>query len=210
MTRIPRRVTLPPSRRSPSKAGAGAVVLAPWGAPRKVPLTDQKMKDRSNGAEGDHRTMASELLSVAPFLSELSREELTGLADAVAVASYGVGEVVVEEGSPGESLFIVSKGILTVRTTGPEGNQVTVGTLTAGDFFGEISLLLGLPRTATVVAESDAICLEIGKEDWRYLQRLHPRLRAVLLEALQARAANSVEAVVEDYRRRKAGGRTGD
>ena len=87
---------------------------------------------------------------------------------------------------------------------------MTVGTLTAGDFFGEISLLLGLPRTATVIAESDAICLEIGKEDWSHLQRLHPRLRAVLQEALQARAANSVEAVVEDYRRRKAGERTGD
>lgn len=155
--------------------------------------------------------MASELLSVAPFLSELSREELAGLADAVAVASYGVGEVVVEEGSPGESLFIVSKGILTVRTTGPEGHQVAVGTLAAGDFFGEISLLLGLPRAATVIAESDAICLEIGKEDWSRLQRLHPRLQAILQEALQVRAANSVEAVVEDYRRRKAGGgRTGD
>ncbi len=173
-----------------------------------MPLNDQGIQDKRDG-EGSHGTMASELLRVAPFFSELSREELAGLADAVAVASYGAGEVVVEEGSPGESLFIVSKGILTVRTTGPDGNQVMVGTLTAGDFFGEISLLLGRPRTATVVADSDGICLEIGREDWGNLQRVHPRLRAVLEEAFQARAANSAEAVVEDYRRRKAGGRTG-
>jgi cAMP-dependent protein kinase regulator len=153
--------------------------------------------------------MAAELLAVAPFFSEFSREELTGLADAVAVVSYEAGQAVVEEGSRGESLFIVSKGILRVSTKGPEGNQVTVGTLTAGDFFGEIALLSGRPRAATVVAESGALCLEIGKEDWRNLQRAHPRLREVLEEALQARAANSAEAVVEDYRRRKAGERAG-
>jgi CRP-like cAMP-binding protein len=151
--------------------------------------------------------MAADLLAVAPFLSELSREELMGLADAVAVAGYESGEAVVEEGSPGESLFIVSRGILKVSTTGPEGNQVTVGTLTPGDFFGEISLLLDRPRTATVVAESDVLCLEIGKENWNHLLRAHPRLRAVLEEALHSRAVNSAGAVVEDYRRRKAGDR---
>jgi len=171
-------------------------------------LTDEETGNSREGGDGKG-AMTSELLGLAPFFSELSREELTGLADATGVASYAAGEAVVEEGSPGESLFIVSKGILTVRTTGPEGNQVTVGKLTAGDFFGEISLLLGRPRTATVVAETDAICLEVGKGAWRDLQRVHPRLRAVLEESLQARAVNSAEVVVQDYRRRKAGEKAG-
>jgi CRP-like cAMP-binding protein len=157
-------------------------------------------------ADPDHEAMAREILSMAPFLSDLSREELVGLADNVTVASVRQGEAVVTEGSPGDSLFIVSKGILSVWTTGAEGNQVEVGTLVAGDFFGEISMLLGRPRTATVVAASDVVCLEIGRESWASLQRVHPRLRSVLEESLQARASNSAEAVVEDFRRRKAAG----
>jgi cAMP-dependent protein kinase regulator len=153
--------------------------------------------------------VAAELLCVAPFLSELSREELNGLADVVAVSRFGAGEVVIAEGAPGECLFIVSKGILTVQTTGPDGNQVTIGTLAAGDFFGEISILLDRPRTATVSAETEVICLEIGREDWNRLQTAHPRMRTVLDDALQARAANSAGAVVEDYRRRRAEGKAG-
>ena len=170
-------------------------------------MTDQENQDGRRGAEDGPGGMVAELLDVAPYFSELTQEELTGLADAVAVVSFGAGDVVLAEGDRGESLFFVSKGVLTVRTSGPDGNQVTVGTLSAGDLFGEVSLLLGRPRTATVSAETEVVCLEVGREEWSRLQGAHPRLRAVLDETLQARAALSAEAVVEDHRRRRSDGK---
>ena len=167
---------------------------------------DQGGRAASKTAPG---ASARELLAAVPFLSALSREELDGLADAAVVSRFDPGAVVVREGEEGESLFLVSSGLLMVQTSGPGGNQVTVGALAVGDFFGEISLLLGRPRTATVRADTDTTCLEIRREAWSRLQRTHPALREILEEALQSRAANSAEAVVQDYRRRRSAGETG-
>ncbi|MCP3136232.1 cyclic nucleotide-binding domain-containing protein [Pyxidicoccus xibeiensis] len=80
------------------------------------------------------------------------------------------GEVVVREGDPGTSMFVVLEGRVAVARESKDGGQVEVGQLGSGEFFGELALLTGAPRTASVVAVEDAVVLELsqagGREAW--------------------------------------------
>lgn len=74
------------------------------------------------------------------------------------------GEVVVKEGDPGRSMFVVLEGRVAVARQGAESHEpVVVGELGTGEFFGELALLTGAPRTASVVAVEDAVVLELSQ-----------------------------------------------
>ena len=76
----------------------------------------------------------------------------------------GPGSVVVRQGGPGESLFVVAEGALDVTVNG-DGVQVPLDRIVPGDVFGEISLPTDAPRSATVTAATDAVVFEIAQQD---------------------------------------------
>jgi CRP-like cAMP-binding protein len=101
-------------------------------------------------------------------LSALDRAMLVGASrDRI----YGAGQTVVRQGDTGDSMFVVGRG--SVRVTILPG-AVEVATITAGGYFGEMSLLTGQPRTATVSAIGDCVLLEIGAEDFRRIALAQP------------------------------------
>lgn len=153
------------------------------------------------GASAD--TPVHRLAKATPFLAELSAAEISGLIESTGLVAHGAGTTVVEEGTAGDRLYIVTRGLLAVTTAGSDGSAVRVGTLTVGDFFGEVAILTGRPRSATVTAESDAECLQIGRESWARLSTAHPRMKGLLEAALAERARLTAEAVVDDFRRRR-------
>lgn len=163
---------------------------------------DQSASYSSPGAKGHghvHR-----LARQTPFLSELAPEEVSGLIESTGLVAYPGGSPVVEEGAVGDRLYLVTRGVLSVTTKSPDGSPIRVGSLNVGDFFGEVSVLTGRPRSATVSAETDAECLQIARERWEGLAAAHPRLRGLLEQALAERARLTAEAVVDDLRRRRA------
>lgn len=96
------------------------------------------------------------------FLAILDAEALHSLAEHAQKRVYLPGEQVVREGEPGEELFVVMEGEadVVIKT----GDQTTpVATLKKGQFFGEMSLLTGAPRSATVQAKSQLTVTVIGK-----------------------------------------------
>jgi cAMP-dependent protein kinase regulator len=145
------------------------------------------------------------LVQLSPLLEEMSATEIAGLIESTGLARYQPGQVVIEEGTPGDKLYVVTRGVLRVSTKGADGNPVRVGTLAVGDFFGEVAVLTGKPRVATVTAESEAECLQISGPRWADLSSRHPRLKQMLEEALKLRAELAAEAVVDDLRRRRSG-----
>ena len=116
------------------------------------------------------------------ILAPLGEEDLDLLARNVRLRVYGKGERVVRQGEEGGSLFIVLQGGLEVRLDGKK-----VGGLQAGEFFGEMSLLTGEKRSATVVAEEEVRLIEVSKESLSPVISSHPTILAGLSESLERR-----------------------
>jgi len=113
------------------------------------------------------------------ILSPLGEEELDALLPHVRLRVYGNGETVVRQGEEGDSLFINLCGNLEVSVDGQ-----TVGSLSGGDFFGEMSLLTGEKRRATVAAVDEVWLVEISKGAIAPIIRSHPSVLEGLSSAL--------------------------
>jgi small-conductance mechanosensitive channel len=113
------------------------------------------------------------------ILSPLGEQELDALVPHVRLRVYGKGETVVRQGEEGDSLFINLSGDLEVSVDGQ-----TVGSLSGGDFFGEMSLLTGEKRRATVAAVDEVWLIEISKDAIGPIIRSHPSVLEGLSSAL--------------------------
>jgi CRP-like cAMP-binding protein len=121
-------------------------------------------------------------LARAPLFSNLNKRHLRGLARVTGVRSYEPGATIVREGSAGWSFFVILEGGAKVVR-----NRRTVGTLSPGDFFGEISLLDPGPRTASVISTASTLCLDLAGKDFRDILRREHVLALRLLEGLGKR-----------------------
>ncbi|HEY6118469.1 MAG TPA: cyclic nucleotide-binding domain-containing protein, partial [Pyrinomonadaceae bacterium] len=122
-------------------------------------------------------TELKELLRESPAFSILSDQELDHLADRFEIVHYTIGEPVVQAGEVADSFFVVYSGRARVIATDRTGEEVTVGTLTRGNSFGEQGLLTNTLRNFTIRATSDLVLLRVAKEDFDQLLRKQPILR---------------------------------
>jgi small-conductance mechanosensitive channel len=98
------------------------------------------------------------------LFSPLSADEKSLLAAGARERRYAPGEIIVREGDTGSSMFIVQEGQVAVSIHGARGETRKLAMLQPGEAFGEISLLTGEPRTATVRAFTEAVLIEITKD----------------------------------------------
>jgi small-conductance mechanosensitive channel len=110
--------------------------------------------------DGDGGAIA-ERLSAVDIFAPLSSDEITMLAQAAVSHVFAPSETVIRAGEPGSSMFVVHKGRVRVQVS-ENGRSRTVATLNEGDFFGEMALFTGEPRTANVLALEETEVLEIG------------------------------------------------
>jgi CRP-like cAMP-binding protein len=106
---------------------------------------------------------AIQALRQQPLMALLSDDQFTRLLDGAARISFGSKEEIIEQGADGDSMFVIAEGRANVFVE-IDGSSRQVATFQPGDFFGEISMLTGEPRSATVRAETDCEVLEINKE----------------------------------------------
>lgn len=100
---------------------------------------------------------------------------------------YRAGTRVVQQGEAGNSLFIIVEGVVNVLVTIDDGNTIEVARLGAGSFFGEMSLLTGETRTASIESGTDTVVYEITKEDIAPLIEEQPEVMEPLSEVLMRR-----------------------
>ena len=123
-----------------------------------------------------------ELIKRVPLFSELSKrelEEVAGIADEITLAE---GTELTHEGAAGHEFLVLVEGTADVRRKGRKVNA-----LDSGDFLGEIALVTGAPRTATVTTTSPARMLVITARDFKSLLRGSPPLQLKILGAIAAR-----------------------
>ncbi|MFN7135489.1 MAG: cyclic nucleotide-binding domain-containing protein, partial [Myxococcales bacterium] len=135
-----------------------------------------------------------------PLFSDLSREAFIELASQCDLRRPMPGELIVEEGSVGTSFFVLCAGTVKVCKKGPGGEEVVLARLSEGAFFGEMALLSGAPRAASVIAEDDAECLEISAALLAGLQKRYPHVAQVLKKFCRQRLLANVMATSPLFR----------
>jgi small-conductance mechanosensitive channel len=126
----------------------------------EVPFAPRTLEFRTPLAREDF-PLESRLALVASvdLFGVLGAEEREHLARSMVPRRFGAGERIIEEGAPGQTFYLVADGTVAVATK--RGVEVT--RLSRGQYFGEMSLLTGEPRSATVVAVDDAVLLELDR-----------------------------------------------
>ena len=132
-----------------------------------------------------------ERLSGVPIFAECSKKDLQTIAKAVRPIHHAAGDVVATEGEPGAGLFVIDEGEADVTIGGKKLNH-----LTPGDFFGEMALLDGGPRTATVTATTDMSLFALTEWVYRGLLSEHPSIALRTLEAMAARLRRATKALI--------------
>ena len=137
---------------------------------------------------GDYVEATSERLSTVPIFAPLSEDELVRLANASTKRVFAPGEMIVRRGQEGNSMFVITRGAVKVQV--PEENyQKTINHLKRDDFFGEMSLLTGQPRTANVIAEEETEVLRIEKAALKPLFENNPQLMSDICAIIEERRA---------------------
>ena len=128
----------------------------------------------------------SEKLQQIPLFVPLAEEEIERLAKASTTRVYAPGEAIVRRGQEGNSMFVIVRGGVKVQI--PENDyQKTINTLRSNDFFGEMSLLTGQPRTASVIAEEETEVIQIKKTALRPLFEANPHLMKAICDIIEER-----------------------
>jgi len=128
-------------------------------------------------------------LSAVDIFSPLSTEELGRLATATVVHVFAPGETLIRAGDEGSSMFVVHNGRVAVQVS-ERGGPRTVAVLTEGNFFGEMALFTGEPRTASVVALDETEVLEIGHAAMKHLFETNPDLAESISWTIAERQAD--------------------
>jgi len=119
------------------------------------------VKERGEEAATKPLTLLREIDLFRPF----SEEAKLYLSEHMHIHRISAGEIIVRQGDAGNSLFIIVEGVVGVRVLTPEKESIEVARLGAGNFFGEMALLTGEDRTATVIAITDSHLFEITNEE---------------------------------------------
>lgn len=112
-------------------------------------------------------TQAEEIRAVldkTPLFSYLEEPILESLVSKFEIISYDLGDTIIQSGDPGDSFYVIFNGRARVVGDGPGGEELTLITLSRGDFFGERALITGAPRSATIRASTDIVLARLSKE----------------------------------------------
>lgn len=129
------------------------------------------------------------------FLAPLADEEMKRVAADAKVESFCSGEAMVRQGEPGQTCYFITSGSADVYVYDEAGRAAFIATLKKGEFFGEMSLLTGEPRKATVVAKEDSTCVVIDSAAFKMIFSEQPVMAEHLSVILARRLSEHAETV---------------
>jgi CRP-like cAMP-binding protein len=145
---------------------------------------DPEHKRRKLEREHSQRLVAVEGVDL---FAPMTGEEKSQLAARMRYAPFSAGEAITRQGATAHWLYILTKGQAHVRVEGRSGDAESVATIHSPSFFGEMGLMTGQPRSATVLAVTDVECYRIDKDDFREIVSARPEIAQEVSELLAAR-----------------------
>jgi CRP-like cAMP-binding protein len=130
-----------------------------------------------------------------PLFDDLSQDAFVELVNKLGYHRHAAGQLIIREGDPGRSFFIIVEGKVRIFKQGADGGELTLAHLGEGAFFGEMALLSGAPRTANVAAEEDTEILEVTDVVLRQLATKYPQVISSLKNFYRLRLLNNVMAI---------------
>ena len=121
------------------------------------------------------------VLAALPLFTQVRKRQLTKIAELARVADYGAGNVVMKEGDPADSFHLVLSG--KARVVGKPRARI----LKIGDYFGEMALIDGAPRSATIAADGELQTMRIPRKPFMRLLEREPSIAVALLAELAGR-----------------------
>lgn len=134
-----------------------------------------------------------DLLQRVPFLAALAAADREALAACVSRRRLRRGDVIFQKDDPGQSVFIIERGSIRIYVPSPQGTDLTLAVLGPGDFFGDLSLLDGHPRSASAAALADVSVLVLERADFIDLLRSRPDAAMAVLGVVARRLRETDE-----------------
>jgi len=161
------------------------------GIPLAVPAHTAfvELKDEQRTAKRDDRQLEERLtaLETVHLFKAFKPDELRTLAAGMSHMIYTAGERITRQGAVAHWLYVMTSGTADIRVATHDGEQAIVAHLKAPDFFGEMGLMTGEPRTADVIATSDVDCFRLGKASFQQVLLQRPEIVGELSDKLAAR-----------------------
>ncbi len=133
------------------------------------------------------RAEVARLLGAMDIFKPLLQAERDALAESIRLAPFAKGDVITRQGAEAHWLYVVADGEVEVVWQSPEGKKHAVAEIGPRDFFGEMGLLTGEPRTATVIAKTNAVCWRIDKQTFSQVIQSRPEMAESLSKTLTKR-----------------------
>jgi hypothetical protein len=156
-----------------------------------VTLDFSLIKMRSQASIGNFNLTDSEsgLADTPSLFSSISEKIRDKLESMSRYRTFGIGDIIIKEGDASDTLYVIESGKVMIYIESDD-NMVVLSTLATGDFFGEMALLTGKPRSATVKALSDLVALEIKRDDLIKEIYEHPEIIRSFAGQLEVRIRN--------------------
>jgi CRP-like cAMP-binding protein len=186
-----------------------AIMTHFWFALRRakiaLPVPVREVNMRAVAADDEEQKQSTlknkiiDMLSSLPFLEELNNKQLEVLAEAARLQKYTINEALVRQGEEGDSLFIIKSGEVTIYVHNGE-QPIYVAERGAGDFFGEMSLLTGESRSASVIAKTETEVVTIDKEAFANVLTTDRMILELMLDALEKRRSVLLEKLASNVK----------
>ncbi len=132
-----------------------------------------------------------QLLERVPFLAALSVDDRRWLHERVRRRTYTRGDIIFQKDDPGQSLFIIEDGSVRIYVPGAQGMDLTLAVMGGGDFFGDLSLLDGRPRSASASALAETVVVTVERSDFTGLLRSRPEASLAILAEIAKRVRDT-------------------
>jgi CRP/FNR family cyclic AMP-dependent transcriptional regulator len=151
----------------------------------------------SVGTQVEESAAPSGPFTGVPLFANLDAESLRELEQAAKPRSFRAGEIIFHRDDPGQMLYVIKQGKVRIYITSPDGQEVTLAVFGPGDYFGELAILDGRPRSASAIALDAVETLALQRSDFIAAVNRHPRIAIQVMHALSVRLRHT-DAMIED------------
>ncbi|MCK4340752.1 MAG: cation:proton antiporter [Phycisphaerae bacterium] len=167
-----------------------AAGMIPAGVAEKLLQLDERIPERWQDTLLELHVDPAELLRKVPLFQDTPPEEFARVAALLRERTTPSGEIIIRQGEMGDSLFLIARGVVRVVRE-HDGGSKDLATFVAGEFFGEVALLSGSPRSATCRTVTPCALYELRKEDLDEVCAVCPTMRRALEQAAREHQAGN-------------------